>query len=70
MKIEELKIKMLQFNPGKDNFSDMYEELEASYQQLLAMSEQLSHTDAHFSQLIKNREILSGFLIIKAKFNL
>ncbi|WP_353106495.1 HD domain-containing phosphohydrolase [Acetoanaerobium noterae] len=54
MKIEELKIKMLQFNPGKDNFSDMYEELEASYQQLLAMSEQLSHTDAHFSQLIKN----------------
>ena len=54
MKLEELRERMVHFDPKKDDFSDMYDELEASYQQLMAMSEQLSHTDAHFSNLIKN----------------
>ena len=54
MKLEELRDRMVHFDPKKDDFSDMYDELEASYQQLMAMSEQLSHTDAHFSNLIKN----------------
>ena len=47
MKLEELRVRMTSFDPDKDNLTDMYDELEASYQQLLAMSEQLSHTDAH-----------------------
>ena len=54
MKLEELRVRMTSFDPDKDNLTDMYDELEASYQQLLAMSEQLSHTDAHYSNLIKN----------------
>lgn len=54
MKLEELRDRMVHFDPKKDDFSDMYDEFEASYQQLMAMSEQLSHTDAHFSNLIKS----------------
>lgn len=39
MKLDDLRERMLKYEPENEEAAMLYEELEASYQQLLAMSE-------------------------------
>lgn len=54
MKLDTLRDKMMSFEPSKDDIHEIYDELEASYQQLLAISEQLTNTENQYGLLIQN----------------
>ena len=54
MKLDELRTKMTFFEPKNDDIHKMYEELEATYQQLMAISQQLSNTENQYGLLIQN----------------
>ncbi|HAS73485.1 MAG TPA: hypothetical protein DCS67_05015, partial [Clostridiales bacterium UBA8960] len=54
MKLDELRKRMASFDSKNSDVNDIYEELEASYQQLLAISEQLSNTENQYGLLIQN----------------
>jgi len=54
MKLDDLRERMLKYEPENEEAAMLYEELEASYQQLLAMSEQLTHTENKYGLLIQN----------------
>lgn len=54
MKLDELRKRMASFDSNHDDLSEIYDELEASYQQLLAISEQLSNTENQYGLLIQN----------------
>lgn len=54
MKLDNLRDRIASFEPSKDDIHEIYEELEASYQQLLAITEQLSNTENQYGLLIQN----------------
>lgn len=54
MKLDTLRDKMMSFEPSKDDIHEIYDELEASYQQLLAISEQLTSAENQYGLLIQN----------------
>lgn len=54
MKLDDLRSRMLSFDSKDESFTEIYEELEASYQQMLAMADQLSHAEKHYELLIQN----------------
>lgn len=54
MKIDNLRERISSFNVNEDDIMNLYDELEASYQQLVAMSEQLTNTENQYSTLLQN----------------
>ena len=54
MNLEQLRLKIEGYYENADEIHNIFEELEATYQQLIAMNEQLDHSEKKYATLIKN----------------
>lgn len=54
MNLDQLRLKIEGYHENAEEIHNIFEELEATYQQLIAMNEQLDHSERKYATLIRN----------------